>query len=201
MKFRNLKFACLAIGCALSCKIVVANENGCLLAEDLISLSAEQLGVAQPCDYIGAYFLLGLGQLPDNSLAISGAVIDEDYGYYLYFRRYLYGLEQESIVIEDNYALLLLGLAILPQPDFSIRDDIVRANYYSSFALTEYWDRYDELLPETTVYLRDMVILFNDGRALKNMHQVRCFIQYDIPTIDPELVLDSDLYNSCLGDD
>lgn len=198
MHCRKIFLSLLLLGFLWSAQVAVADETTCLSDEELIALTADEFSTAIPCDFIGAYFLIGLGEESANLLSINNTDVDENYGYYFYFRRYLHGKMQTSSVREDNFAHLLLGLAVAPQPSFPVTKEIDRANYYSSFAIAEYWDEHDQILPETTVVLSDMMLLFNDGGFLRDMKQVRCFVKYDIPTIEPALVIGSELYNSCI---
>lgn len=178
---------------------LLSQTNDCSDHIELLLLDESHLDDVRPCDYIGAYYLLGLGAVSINLLAVANTEVSQEYFYYHYFRLYLNAVDPElPQAKEEALAFLLLGLSFLPNPTLQDTEGEIRGNFYTTFALGEYWDSNNASLSESKLSIQEAMLSLMAPGNLPDVRHLGCFIQYDIPTLPIADILESKNYKGCL---
>lgn len=177
-----------------------ADDSSCADHRELIAASSEQLPTMSPCDLIGATYLAGFGISSGNPSVIDETSNIDTYKYYPLFRSYLAARrDADQLGSDEALGYLLLGVSVLPQISASAEKESLRGNYYSSFAVVEFWE--NDLIGKTNLPLlfEDALLEWMETGQFRNTHQLKCFVLHDIPTVPIDEVTSSRRFIDCIG--
>lgn len=160
---------------------------------NLIRLDNVGLAAAKPCDFLGFSFLLGLGI---ESIDYDGPLIYPGYDFYPFFRYFLKERgNKTNIPSQDELGMLIGAMPSMPKP-FEVGSN-ERAAIYQLFFIGSFWEANTNRLYKSQEVVSSTFESLLQLTTLENFSEVKCFVKYDIPTMQMDEIKKSRQFLLC----